>query len=70
VAGDVKVGAFLAAVVNFVIVAGALFLLVVKLLGLLARLRGAAAEAEPAPAPALTKDQELLIQIRDLLKRG
>ncbi|MFM8288684.1 MAG: large conductance mechanosensitive channel protein MscL [Planctomycetaceae bacterium] len=68
--GDVKVGAFIAAIVNFLIVAGALFLLVVKVLGMLARLRANSAAETPPPAPALTKDQELLLEIRDLLKRG
>jgi len=69
--GDVKIGSFLASVVNFLIVAAALFFVVVKALGFLARLRAKAANpSAPPPAPELTTDQKLLLEIRDLLKRG
>lgn len=60
-------GNFLTEVLNFLIVAAALFLFVVKLLGFIMNMRKKEAEAPAAPPP-LTKDQELLIEIRDLLK--
>lgn len=58
-------GHFLAEVVNFLIVAAALFLFVVKFVGWLTRSRK---EEEAKPTPPLTKDQALLQEIRDLLK--
>jgi large conductance mechanosensitive channel len=58
-------GRFLGDVVNFLIVALALFFFVVKFLGWVMSFRKEqAAEA----TPALTKEQELLTQIRDLLE--
>jgi large conductance mechanosensitive channel len=65
VSGTVKpipVGLFLGDVVNFLIVALALFLFIVKFLGWIMRTK------KEAPPPALTKNQELLAEIRDLLK--
>ncbi len=59
-------GKFLGEVVNFLIVALALFLFIVKFLGFIMRQRKEAAAASPPP---LTKDQELLTEIRDLLRR-
>lgn len=56
------VGHFLGDVLNFLIVALALFLFIVKFLGWILRSKR---EAPPTP---LTKDQELLVEIRDLLK--
>ena len=47
---------------NFLIVAFALFLFIVKFLGWIMRTK------KEAPPPPLTKDQELLVEIRDLLK--
>ena len=60
--GGIQIGEFLAEVINFLLVAAALFIVVVKLLGWLTRKR------EESPPPAPTKDQELLTEIRDLLK--
>ncbi len=60
--GPVQVGHFLGDVVNFLIIALALFLFIVKFLGWIMRTK------KEAPPPALTKDQELLLEIRDLLK--
>ena len=54
-------GKFLGDVVYFLIVALALFLFAVKFLGWVMRAR--------KEAPPLTKDQELLTEIRDLLKK-
>lgn len=62
---EIPYGLFLGEVVNFLIVALALFLFAVKFLGWISKRR--AAEAVTAP-PALTKDQELLSEIRDLLR--
>jgi large conductance mechanosensitive channel len=59
-------GQFLGEVVNFLIVALVLFLFIVKFLGWVMRSRKAEAESPPPP---LTKEQELLTEIRDLLKR-
>jgi large conductance mechanosensitive channel len=57
-------GHFLGDLVNFVILAVALFFFIVKFLGWLMRSR----KEEAATTPPLTKDQELLAEIRDLLK--
>jgi large conductance mechanosensitive channel len=53
-------GNFLTLVINFIIIAWVLFL-VVKLLNRVT-------QAEAAKAPPLTKQEQLLIEIRDLLK--
>ena len=58
-------GKFLGDVVNFLIVAFALYLFIVRFMGWLASLK----KEEAAAAPALSKDQELLTEIRDLLAR-
>lgn len=58
-------GTFINEVVNFVIVAAALFIFVVKFLEWILRNRR---QEAAAPVP-LTKDQELLMEIRDLLKQ-
>src|SRR5262249_1542889 len=54
-------GKFLGDVVNFLIIALALFVIVVKILGWFMKIR----KDKPPP---LTKDQQLLAEIRDLLK--
>jgi large conductance mechanosensitive channel len=61
---DVPYGLFLGDVLNFVIVALVLFVFFVKFLGWVMRTK-----KEESP-PALTKDQELLAEIRDLLKKS
>jgi large conductance mechanosensitive channel len=62
--GEKKIpyGLFLGDVVNFLIIAFVLFIFVVKILGFFMRSR------TEAPPPPPTKDQELLTEIRDLLK--
>jgi large conductance mechanosensitive channel len=60
-AKEVHYGQFLAEVVNFLIVALALYIFIVKFLGWLMHTK----KADPPPP---TKDQELLMEIRDLLK--
>src|SRR3954462_7932755 len=61
---EIPYGLFLGEVVNFVIVALALFVFIVKFLGWVMR---AKKKEEIAPPPP-TKDQELLAEIRDLLR--
>jgi large conductance mechanosensitive channel len=63
---EIPYGLFIGEVVNFLIVALALFLFIVKFLGWIMRTKKAEAAAPPPP----TKDQELLTEIRDLLKQG
>lgn len=60
-----KIGNFIQTVVDFVIVAFAIFMMVKGMTNLN---RKKAAEPPPAP-PAPTRDQELLTEIRDLLKK-
>jgi large conductance mechanosensitive channel len=60
---DIPVGKFVADVVSFLVVAVALFLFIVKFLGWVMRAR-----KEETPPP-LTREQELLTEIRDLLRR-
>jgi large conductance mechanosensitive channel len=62
---EVPFGLFLGDVLNFLIVALALFFFIVKFLGWLTR----AKQEEAVSPPPLTKDQELLTQIRDLLQK-
>lgn len=63
---EIPYGLFLGEVVNFLIVALALFIFIVKFLGWIMR----AKKEEVAAPPPLTKDQELLVEIRDLLRSG
>jgi large conductance mechanosensitive channel len=60
----VHVGLFLADVANFLIVALALFIFIQKFLGFVLRSKKQEAVAPPPP----TRDQELLMEIRDLLR--
>lgn len=61
---EVPYGLFLGEVVNFLIVALVLFIFIVKFLGWILRARKREEVAPPPP----TRDQELLMEIRDLLK--
>jgi large conductance mechanosensitive channel len=61
-----RYGAFLNAVVAFVLVAAAIFFIIVKPMNMLAARRAAGREPDAEPAP--TVDQQLLTEIRDLLK--
>jgi large conductance mechanosensitive channel len=63
---DIPYGQFLADVVNFLIVSLVLFFFTVKFLGWILRTK----KEEVAAPPPLTKDQELLMEIRDLLKQA
>lgn len=62
-----NIGLFINAVVNFLIVAVALFL-VVKAMNAARRTR--AVEPAPPPAPVLSDEVRLLAEIRDLLRGG
>ena len=66
---EIPYGLFIGEVLNFLIVALALFLFIVKFLGWVMRAKAAEA-APPPPPPVITKEQELLTEIRDLLKKG
>lgn len=60
-AKEIPYGIFLGEVVNFVIIALVLYLLIVKLVGLVMK-------AKAAAPPAPTREEVLLAEIRDLLK--
>ena len=62
-AKEVPYGLFLGELVNFVIVALALYLFIVKFLGHVMK-----AKQAPAAPPAPSKEETLLAEIRDLLK--
>ena len=62
---DIPYGLFLGEIVNFLIVALALFLFIVKFLGLIMKAKKVEAAAPPPP----TRDQDLLAEIRDLLSK-
>ena len=64
VLGTVKYGSFLSSVINFALVAFALFL-IIKAMNAYKKKQ----EAHQAPAPSLTKEEVLLTEIRDLLKK-
>lgn len=61
---EIPYGLFIGEVINFVIVALALFLFIKKFLGWVMRNK----QEEVVAPPPLSKDQELLTEIRDLLK--
>lgn len=63
---DIPYGLFLGEIVNFLIVATALFFFIVKLLGWIMRNKKEEAAAPPPPG----KEELLLTEIRDLLKQG
>ena len=62
---EVPYGLFIGEIVNFLIVAIALYIFIVKFIGILMKNKQ---ETVTAPAP-LTKDQLLLTEIRDYLKK-
>jgi large conductance mechanosensitive channel len=66
-AATLNYGIFINAIINFLIVAFAIFLLIKQVNRFTAKKEEAPA-APPAPPPP-TKDQELLSEIRDLLKK-
>lgn len=66
---DIPYGLFIGEVVNFLIVALALYVFIVKFLGWVARSRRQEAAAPPPP-PAPSREEQLLVEIRDLLREG
>ena len=66
---EIPYGLFIGEIVNFLVVALALFIFIVKFLGWIMKSKKEEAAA-PAPPPPPTKDQELLTEIRDLLKKS
>lgn len=66
--GAVRLGAFLTAVINFLLVAIAVYFFIVTPMNALA---ARAKKEEPPPAPpAPSAEEKLLAEIRDLLKRN
>jgi large conductance mechanosensitive channel len=63
-AKEVPYGLFIGEVVNFLIIAAVLFVFIVKFLGFLTKSR----QKEEAAPLVITKDQQLLTEIRDLLQ--
>jgi large conductance mechanosensitive channel len=61
---EIPYGLFLGEIVNFLIVAFALYFSIVKFMGFMMRQRQ---QAPAAPAPGPTAEQKLLTEIRDLL---
>lgn len=61
---EIPYGLFIGEIVNFLIIALALYIFIVKFIGLIMKNKKEEAVAPPPP----TKDQELLSEIRDLLK--
>ncbi len=62
---EIPYGKFLGDVVNFLIVAAALFFFIVKFLGWIMRTKKEEAKAPPEPS----REEQLLTEIRDLLKQ-
>jgi large conductance mechanosensitive channel len=63
-----NIGVFLQNIFDFIIIALAIFLMV-KIIGRLKRQLVKEEKTGEVPPPSLTKDQELLTEIRDLLKK-
>jgi large conductance mechanosensitive channel len=66
---EIPYGLFISEIINFLIVALALFIFIVKFLGWIMKSKKEEVAA-PAPPPPPTRDQELLVEIRDLLKKS
>jgi large conductance mechanosensitive channel len=68
--GSVKYGMFISATINFVIVAFVLFLIIKGINTAKSKMEKAEAPATPPAPPAPTREEVLLGEIRDLLKRN
>jgi large conductance mechanosensitive channel len=64
---EVPYGLFIGEVVNFIIVAFALYIFMVKFIGFLNNMRKEEAAAKVAVPPPPSKEEQLLTEIRDLL---
>ena len=62
---EIPYGLFIGEIVSFLIIALALYIFIVKFLGMIIKKKKEEAVAPPPP----TRDQELLMEIRDLLKK-
>ena len=62
---DVPYGLFIGEIVNFLIVALALYIFIVKFIGMIMKNK----QQEAAAPPPLTRDQELLTEIAELLRK-
>lgn len=65
--GGIALGKFIAAVINFIVVAFCIFIMI-KLMNKAMNLRKKQEEEVPAPAPEPSNEEKLLTEIRDLLK--
>jgi large conductance mechanosensitive channel len=65
---EIPYGLFIGEIVNFLVVALALFIFIVKFLGWIMKSKKEEAAA-PAPPPPPTREEELLAEIRDLLRK-
>lgn len=65
----ISYGLFINTIITFVIVAFAIFMVVKAYNGMKERMAKKEEEAAPAPPPGPTKEEELLSEIRDLLKK-
>ena len=64
-----NIGTFIQNIIDFIIIAAAIFFMIKVLANLKSQLKKLEKEEEKInPEPKITKDQELLIEIRDLLK--
>lgn len=61
---EIPYGLFIGEIVNFLIIALALYIFIVKFIGMIVKTK----KEEAAAPPVLTKEQQLLTEIRDLLK--
>lgn len=67
---NLNIGIFAQNIIDFLIIAASIFLMVKLLAKLKEQMKKLEIEEEKkAPEPKITKDQELLIEIRDLLKK-
>jgi len=62
---EIPYGLFIGEIVNFLIIALALYIFIVKFIGMIVKSK----EEEATTPPPPTRDQELLAEIRDLLKK-
>ena len=62
---EIPYGLFIGEIVSFLIIALALYIFIVKFLGMIIKKKKEEAVAPPPP----TRDQELLMEIRDLLRK-
>ena len=65
----ISYGLFINTIVTFIIVAFAIFMVVKAYNGMKERMAKKEEAAAPAPPPGPTKEEELLTEIRDLLKK-